>query len=57
MIVVPPATAPADWQHGVTALVAQLSRDLGNVVVHRGAHDVQEAAAMGGANAVRVLPL
>ncbi|MFD7406525.1 hypothetical protein ACFV7R_28480 [Streptomyces sp. NPDC059866] len=57
LIVVPPATAPADWERGVGALVTKLSRDLGNVVVHRGAHDAQEAEAMGGKNAVRLLPL
>ncbi|MEU2284550.1 hypothetical protein ABZ614_21835 [Streptomyces sp. NPDC013178] len=40
----------------LTALVAQLSRDLGNVVVHRAARDAQEAQAMGGRSAVRVFP-
>ncbi|WP_149822919.1 hypothetical protein [Streptomyces tailanensis] len=56
LIVVPPATTPADWQHRVAALVTQLSCDLGNVVVHRGARDAQEAEAMGGRSAVRVFP-
>ncbi|MFC9913260.1 hypothetical protein [Streptomyces sp. NPDC059862] len=56
LIVVPPATPPADWQHGVATLVAQLSRDLGNVVVHRSARDTEEAEAMGGRSAVRVFP-
>ncbi|WP_409468023.1 hypothetical protein [Streptomyces sp. HC307] len=56
LIVVPPATASADWQHGVAALVTQLSRALGNVVVHRSAHDTREAEAMGGRSAVRVFP-
>ncbi|MEU6510134.1 hypothetical protein [Streptomyces sp. NPDC046942] len=56
LIVVPPAAAPADWEQGVTALVTQLSRDLGNVVVHRCAHDAEEAQAMGGSGAVRVFP-
>jgi hypothetical protein len=55
LIVVPPATAPADWQQGV-ALVTQLSRDLGNVVVSRSAHDTQQAEAMGGESTVRVFP-
>ncbi|MDX2938792.1 hypothetical protein [Streptomyces ipomoeae] len=56
LIVVPPATAPADWEHGVAALVTQLSRDLGNVVIQRSARDIQEAEAMGGSSAVRVFP-
>lgn len=47
LIVVPPAIAPADWRNGVAALVTQLSLDLGNVVVHRSAHDAQVAEAMG----------
>ncbi|WBO61758.1 hypothetical protein [Streptomyces camelliae] len=57
LIVVQPAAAPADWEQGVTTLVTQLSRDLGNVVVHRCAHDAEEAQAMGGSGAVRVFPL
>ncbi|MFI6374442.1 hypothetical protein [Streptomyces sp. NPDC050546] len=56
LILVPPVDAPADWQVGVTVLVAQLSRDLGNLVVHRIARDTQEAEAIGGASAVCVLP-
>ncbi|GAB2889404.1 hypothetical protein GCM10027074_67180 [Streptomyces deserti] len=56
LIVVAPATAPADWHHGVAALVTRLSRDLGNVVVLRSAHDTQEAELMGGRSAVRVFP-
>ncbi|MEV6589731.1 hypothetical protein [Streptomyces acidicola] len=56
LIIVPPAAAPADWEDGVTALVAQLSRDLGNLVVHRSAHDTHEAEVMAGRSAVRVLP-
>ena len=56
LIVVAPTTAPADWQDDVAALVAQLSRDLGNVVVHRSAPESREAEAMGGGTAVRVLP-
>ncbi|MER6976429.1 hypothetical protein [Streptomyces carpinensis] len=56
LIVVPPATAPADWHHGLADLVAQLSVDLGNVVVHHSAHDTGEAEAMGEGKAVRVLP-
>ncbi|MFK0159475.1 hypothetical protein ACIQVL_19390 [Streptomyces sp. NPDC090499] len=56
LIMVPPVGAPPDWDRGVSALVAQLSRDLGNVVVHRIARDTQEAEDMGGAHAVCVLP-
>jgi hypothetical protein len=57
LIVVPSATAPVDWEDDVAALVTQLSRDLGNVVVRRSAQDLQEAEAMGGSSAVRVLPV
>ncbi|MGW0818332.1 hypothetical protein ACWD00_34880 [Streptomyces viridiviolaceus] len=56
LIVVPPPTARADWHQGLATLVTHLSRDLGNVVVHRAAQDMAEAKAMGAANAVRVLP-
>jgi len=57
LIVVPPTPTPTDWPDQLTALAAQLSRDLGNVVVPRLTHDVREAEAMGGRNAVRVFPL
>ncbi|MEV7869709.1 hypothetical protein AB0P17_27295 [Streptomyces sp. NPDC088124] len=56
LIVVPPPTARADWHDGLAALVSRLSRDLGNVVIHRTARDTAEAEAMGGTNAVSVLP-
>jgi hypothetical protein len=56
LIVVAPASAPADWQDDVTALVAQLSLDLGNVVVHRIAPDLRAAKTMTEGTAVRVLP-
>lgn len=54
MIVVPPPTAGTGWHHGLATLTAHLSRDLGNVVVHRTAQDTREAKAMGGTDAVRV---
>ncbi|NUT26153.1 MAG: hypothetical protein HOV84_09580 [Streptomyces sp.] len=54
LIVVAPSTAPADWHHDVAALVTRLSRDLGNVVILRSAHDTREAEVMGGKSAVRV---
>ncbi|MDX3077635.1 hypothetical protein [Streptomyces sp. MI02-7b] len=56
LIVVRPADGPVDWEDGVAALVARLSRALGNVVVHRSARDTREAEAMAGAGAVRVVP-
>jgi hypothetical protein len=56
LILVAPTTTPADWQDAGAALATQLSHDLGNVVVHRGAHDTQEAEAMRGRSAVRVVP-
>ncbi|MEU6356590.1 hypothetical protein ABZ896_46020 [Streptomyces sp. NPDC047072] len=54
LIVVTPPSAPADWHDHLAALVAELSQDLGNVVVHRTAQDVEEAQAWGGPAAVRV---
>ncbi|MCW8375973.1 hypothetical protein [Streptomyces justiciae] len=54
LIVVPPLSAPAGWPDHLAALVTHLSRDLGNVVVHRTAEHTAEAEAMGGASAVRV---
>lgn len=55
VIVVPPATAPADWDVVVAALVTQLSSDLGNVVVHRIAQDAKEAESIGGRDRGRVV--
>ncbi|MFJ9705788.1 hypothetical protein [Streptomyces sp. NPDC101234] len=56
LIVVAPTTAPADWLDDVATLVVQLSRDLGNVVVHHSAPDSRAAEAIGEGTAVRVLP-
>ncbi|MFG2422706.1 hypothetical protein ACGFWD_27115 [Streptomyces sp. NPDC048448] len=56
LIIVRPTAGPVDWEDGVTALLAQVSCALGNVVVHRAARDTQEAEAMGGKSAVRIIP-
>ncbi|NUP40339.1 MAG: hypothetical protein HOY76_25810 [Streptomyces sp.] len=57
LVVVPPSAVEADWHDRLTALVADLSRDLGNVVVHRVAGDMTQAEAEAmGPNAVLVLP-
>ncbi|MFJ8028506.1 hypothetical protein [Streptomyces sp. NPDC096311] len=54
LIVVPPPTAQADWHRRLATLVTHLSRDLGNVVVHRTAQNTAEAKAMSGTNAVPI---
>lgn len=56
LIIVRPTAGPVDWEDGVNVLLTQLSLALGNVVVHRAARDIQEAEAMGGESAVRIIP-
>ncbi|MFJ4845499.1 MULTISPECIES: hypothetical protein [unclassified Streptomyces] len=56
LIVVPPTAAPADWDDRLAALVTQVSRALGNVVVPRRARSTREAEAVGGESTVRILP-